>query len=121
MPNIIGICGFFAGIIEKGMFNMVEIKYENGVLTALLKGEIDHHSAADMRITIDGETEKLRPRTLILDFSGIGFMDSSGVGLVLGRYKNMSLLGGRLKVVSRPPRLQKVFALSGLAALGILN
>ena len=100
---------------------MCEMKYDKGVLTAVLSGEIDHHAASDMRITIDGQAQRFKPRTLELDFSKVSFMDSSGVGLVMGRYRNMQMLGGKLRVVNVPERHLKMFRLSGLAHLGIFK
>ena len=100
---------------------MIEMKYDKGVLTAILGGEIDHHAASDMRITIDGQTQRFKPKTLELDFAKVSFMDSSGVGLVMGRYRSMQLLGGKLRVINVPDRLLKMFRLSGLAHLGIFN
>lgn len=100
---------------------MIEMKYDKGTLTALLSGEIDHHAASDMRITIDGQTQRFKPSTLELDFSKVNFMDSSGVGLVMGRYRNMQMLGGKLKVINAPDRILRIFRLSGLAHLGIFS
>ena len=58
---------------------------------------------------------------LVLDFSAVQFMDSSGVGLVMGRYRQMNLLGGRLRVVNVPENFDRVFRLSGLAGLGVME
>lgn len=90
-------------------------------LTVLLSGEIDHHSAAGMRAQIDEAIERYRPVTLTLDFGGVTFMDSSGIGLVMGRYKLMSSFGGAVNVVNTPKPLQKVMRLSGLDRLARIN
>lgn len=100
---------------------MVDITYENGVVTAKLFGEIDHHLAPGLRGAIDAKCESSRPSRLVLDFGRVGFMDSSGVGLVMGRYRMISLLGGKLEVVNVPPNLQKIFVLSGLGKLGVMK
>ncbi|MEG1774675.1 MAG: anti-sigma factor antagonist [Oscillospiraceae bacterium] len=63
-------------------------------LRVLLFGEIDHHSAIEMRRQIDEAAERHRPRNLVLDFGGVTFMDSSGIGLVMGRYKLVGGWGG---------------------------
>lgn len=86
-------------------------------LTVLLAGEIDHHSAAGMRTQIDEAIERYRPAVLRLDFGGVTFMDSSGIGLVMGRYKLISTLGGTVSVVNIPKPLQKVMRLAGLDRL----
>ena len=90
-------------------------------LTVLLTGEIDHHSAAGMRAQIDEAIERHRPAVLMLDFGGVTFMDSSGIGLVMGRYKLMNSLGGTVSVVNTPKPLQKVMRLAGLDRLARIN
>ena len=100
---------------------MVDVTYENGVVTARLRGEIDHHLAPALRGEIDAKCESSRPSRLVLDFGGVGFMDSSGVGLIMGRYRMISLLGGKLEVVNVPQNLQKIFVLSGLGSLGVMK
>ncbi len=95
--------------------------YENGVLTAFLDGEIDHDAAAKIRTRVDSTAESLKPRVLCLDFRDVGFMDSSGVGLVMGRYRAMKLMGGTLRVVNVPDRLYRIFAMSGIEGLGVLR
>ena len=67
---------------------------EKSKLTAYISGEIDHHSAKSIRKEIDINVEKLKPTDLYLDFSKVDFMDSSGIGLVMGRYKLQSERGG---------------------------
>ena len=67
----------------------VNISSENGTAVALLSGEIDHHSAKNMRNEIDRFVISMQPECLAMDFTGITFMDSSGIGLIIGRYKLM--------------------------------
>ncbi|MBQ6152741.1 MAG: anti-sigma factor antagonist [Ruminococcus sp.] len=100
---------------------MVDMTYKNDILTAGLYGEIDHHIAPKVRGEIDAKCESLRPKVLRLDFKAVTFMDSSGVGLVMGRQRCISLLGGRLEVVNIPKQIEKVFSLSGLGSLGVLK
>ena len=100
---------------------MLNISYENGVLTAKLSGELDHHIAPDIRSDIDSSCESVRPARLVLDFGGVTFMDSSGIGLIMGRYRCISLLGGRLEVVNIPPSLKKIFVISGIGTLGVMK
>lgn len=99
---------------------MLELQREEGIMTAVLRGELDQHNCALIRKKIDSATERERPRVLCLDFSGVQFMDSSGIGLVMGRYRQMSLIGGRLKVINVPAHLEKMFTLSGLQGLGVM-
>ncbi len=89
-------------------------------IAVLLTGELDHHAARDIREQIDGAIDRCRVRRLRLDFSEVGFMDSSGIGLVMGRYRLMKTLGGELQVVGASDRIEKVMRLAGLDKLGIL-
>lgn len=100
---------------------MVDITYENGELYARLYGEIDHHIAPRIRSEIDAKCENYRPARLVLDFAAVSFMDSSGIGLIMGRYRCISLLGGQLEVVNIPSGLKKIFTLSGLGSLGVMK
>lgn len=100
---------------------MFETKFSNNVLTAYLSGEIDHDSAAQIRVRVDGMAQELKPGLLCLDFGGVSFMDSSGVGLVMGRFRQMKLLGGRLRVQNYSDSLYRIFAMSGLEGLGVLR
>lgn len=95
--------------------------FENGILTAYLEGEIDHDAAVVMRRQLDASVQTVKPRILCLDFAGVGFMDSSGVGLVMGRYRTMKLLGGSLRVVRVPERIYRIFTMSGLEGLGVMR
>lgn len=100
---------------------MLKTKFENNVLTAFIEGELDHDSAARIRTKLDGICESIKPKLLNLDFFGVSFMDSSGIGLVLGRYRQMKLLGGSVRVINIPENMYRLFALSGLEGLGVLR
>lgn len=100
---------------------MLKTDFKNNILTAYIDGEIDHDYASKLRSKIDGVTEALKPKLLCLDFSGVSFMDSSGIGLVMGRYRQMKLLGGSLRVVNIPENMYRMFAISGLEGLGVLR
>lgn len=87
---------------------------EEKKLTVKLSGEIDHHSAASVRRRIDGEMIKNEPEELLIDFSGVTFMDSSAVGLVIGRYKKAAGYGCKLSVTGLKARDKKIMLMSGL-------
>ncbi len=91
----------------------------NAVTTVYLAGELDHHNAAPLREKVDSVIRKRCPKTLVLDFGGISFMDSSGIGFVMGRYKLMQSIGGQLRVSGASPRMEKVMRLAGLERLPI--
>ena len=95
----------------------VEILHEKRSMTAVVSGEIDHHAAADIRITIDGELERATPEVLTFDMSGVTFMDSSGVGLVLGRARAMGQWGGKVRIKDPSARAEKILKMSGLGPL----
>ena len=92
---------------------------KKGCVVAVIEGDIDHHTAKDIRETIDEYIEKYSPLFLKLDFGEVRFMDSSGIGLIMGRYKLMTSLRGKLKVVNVPRNLERMIKLSGLTTLGI--
>lgn len=100
---------------------MLQTDYRDNILTVYIGGEIDHDAAARLRNGIDAAAQTLRPAALCLDFGKVSFMDSSGVGLVMGRYRCMKLLGGKLRVVNIPDRIYRIFAMSGLEGLGVLG
>ena len=95
----------------------VEITAAGRVLCARLIGDIDHHTAKQLRGDIDIAVNENDPEELILDFSAVTFMDSSGIGLVMGRYKLMQERGGRLVGAKTPPYISKVMRVSGISRL----
>ena len=99
----------------------VEIKVKGDVMTAYISGEIDHHTAAGIRESIDNAIELNMPSLLALDFGGVSFMDSSGIGLVMGRYRNVSKHGAKLHISSASPQIYKVMKLAGLERLATLD
>ena len=90
-------------------------------VTIWLSGELDHHAARSLREQIDGAVDRTGAKRLRLDFEGVTFMDSSGIGLIMGRYRLMQLEGGTLVVTGASERLRKVMRLAGLDRLGILR
>lgn len=87
----------------------------SGTLAAYLSGEIDHHAAQALRREIDAQIDARLPDLLTLDFSGVTFMDSSGVGLILGRGRYIAALGGRLTVQNPPHAVRKMLDLARIA------
>ena len=96
---------------------MIKILTTGGVTLAELSGDLDHHTARLMRTDIDRELAEKRPRRLVIDFSSVTFMDSSGIGLIMGRYRIMNEQGGEV-IVARPPAyIKKVLRLAGVDRL----
>lgn len=92
----------------------VRIETADSTVKAYIDGEIDHHCAAEIRGEIDLAVDESRPESLILDFGEVTFMDSSGIGLVMGRYQVMKELGGRVSLQNAPAHIKKVMRLAGL-------
>lgn len=99
----------------------VRLASEEGCLTAYLSGEIDHHAAKELREAIDSRAASQKPEKLLLNFREVTFMDSSGIGLVMGRYRLMQELGGELRVTGVPSHIRKVMRLSGLDKLAVME
>lgn len=99
----------------------LKIESKDNAVTVYLTGEIDHHRAADIREKIDMAIERIRPPMLYLDFGGVTFMDSSGIGLVMGRYRAMQLIGGKLIVRNINPQIKKIMRLAGLEKLSVME
>ena len=82
-----------------------------------LRGEIDHHSAVAVRSAIDDMIRTKRPAELIIDMSAVDFMDSSGLGLIMGRYSLMQKIGGEFALRNPNERIVKIFELAGLSRM----
>ncbi len=93
---------------------LLSLEEEDGILTVTLGGEIDHHSAVWVRTEIDNAISMIRPSKAVFDLSGIDFMDSSGIGLIMGRYAKMRALGGELTLRNPNERILKIFNMAGL-------
>ncbi len=90
-------------------------------VTAFLEGEIDHHTAASLRLEIDEAVQANKPKTLKLDFGDVTFMDSSGIGLVMGRYRTLQPFGGKLVVSNLSPQVYKIMQLAGLEKIAKIS
>ena len=87
---------------------------QDGVLWVKPVGDIDHHTAKDIRDAMDDLIVKNNPGELELDLSAIDFMDSSGLGLVLGRYKKQAEIGGKFKIINPSRRIMQILQLAGV-------
>ena len=92
----------------------IEKEVVGGVLVVRLRGELDHHTVEPLRDEIEQSLEHTHYRGLVLSFQGIDFMDSSGLGLILGRYRTLSSRGGRMVLCEVNASLRKIFELSGI-------
>ena len=87
---------------------------EGKMVTACLIGEIDHHGAGKLREEIDTMLERNHPDTLILDFREVTFMDSSGIGLIMGRYRALGMKQGCILAEGANEHIQRLLRLSGV-------
>ncbi|MHC6180687.1 anti-sigma F factor antagonist [Clostridium sp. JNZ X4-2] len=92
----------------------LEFKVRVDKLIVGIKGELDHHSAEEVRNKIDDRLDRDGLDKLIMDFSGVSFMDSSGIGVVIGRYKKLNLKNGAMCIAGATDLVKRVFELSGL-------
>lgn len=99
----------------------VKLYLADEIMTAYLEGEIDHHNAKNIRSEIDDSAQRSHPKLLVLDFRDVSFMDSSGIGLVMGRYSLMQELSGELRVINLSGHIRKVMKLAGLDRLSVLE
>ena len=99
----------------------IRIQQTGEVMSAYLIGELDHHTAKEMREEIDSALDLNMPTLLIIDFSEITFMDSSGIGLVMGRYRKISKTGAELHITGTSPQIYKVMKLAGIERLARLE
>ena len=93
----------------------VSLYVENQILFVNLSGELDHHTSSQLRNrlnTVMGESEV---KHIIFNLKHLEFMDSSGIGIILGRYNQIKTIDGTVMVVGMKPLVKKVFELSGLS------
>ena len=91
------------------------------VLISCIRGDVDHHSALPLRQAIDKSMKAFDCSDLVMDFSGVDFMDSSGIGLVMGRYKAAKAYGGKITVSGASSQIKKVMKLAGLERLASIE
>ena len=87
------------------------------ILSIRIRGEIDHHTSSAIRTGIDATLFERRPKKLILDLSAVSFMDSSGLGLIMGRYSVMKELEGEMTVWNPSPETSGILRLAGMDRL----
>ena len=97
----------------------MNIKYDekDKQLTLEITEEIDHCEVEKIRRKADYEIERYIPRKVVFDFNKVSFMDSAGIGLVLGRYKNASMLGGKVELINVNKSVYKILKMSGIIKL----
>ena len=93
----------------------MEYQVQENCLTIYLPAEVDHHNAEEMKRKADKLIDRNHIKYVIFDFENTDFMDSSGIGVIMGRYKTISLIGGEVWAVHTNARIRKILTLSGTA------
>lgn len=101
----------------------VTIEASGSIVIAYLIGEIDHHTAANVREKIDSIIKYKKPNHLIIDFRNVTFMDSSGIGLVMGRYRLMQSISptASLEIKNVTAQAKKIMELAGLGRIAVIK
>ena len=89
-----------------------EYKDLDKLLILKVTEEIDHHTTEKIRRKMDNEITRYMPRKVLFDFNEVSFMDSAGIGLIIGRYKVAKLFGGDVEIVNARPSVKKVLEMS---------
>lgn len=92
----------------------IELEVKHDILLVRLSGELDHHTADELRSQITNTIENRNVLHIVLNLGNLSFMDSSGLGVILGRYKQINNNGGKMVVCSISPSVKRLFEMSGL-------
>ncbi|MBQ4159597.1 MAG: anti-sigma factor antagonist [Clostridia bacterium] len=92
----------------------IEYNGQRRALIVRLDAEVDHHSAAQIRESVDAQFLRTKANHIIFDFSSLQFMDSSGIGLIMGRYRLIRPLDGKIVLAGVSEQLDRLMSLSGI-------
>jgi stage II sporulation protein AA (anti-sigma F factor antagonist) len=92
----------------------IDIEIKQDVLCIRLSGELDHHTADELREKATNAIERNEIRHIVLNLEDLSFMDSSGLGVIIGRYKQIKQVHGEMVVCAISPAIQRLFDMSGL-------
>lgn len=95
-------------------------KLINRTLIISIIGEIDHHTCEDARDRIDNYIDCNSVKNAIFDFTDVSFMDSAGIGVIIGRYKRLSVMGGKVSVVTNRPQIKRILEISGIQRISCI-
>ena len=87
---------------------------EEKILLFEFTEELDHHESEKIRKRADYEIQRFMPKKVILDFKKVNFMDSAGIGLILGRYKSTGCYGGNVELINVKPKIKKIIEMAGI-------
>lgn len=92
----------------------VNINHKDDIMIVKMSGELDHHYVEDSRKMIDKDLDKKNIKNLVFDLEDVTFMDSSGIGLVIGRYKKVNSNNGQVSIVGAQKRVDTIFKMAGI-------
>jgi len=92
----------------------IELLGEKRTILVEIDGELDHHIAGKLRETVDSKIRCTNAVNVIFDFSKVTFMDSSGLGVIMGRYKTVKTLGGQVVIFGLNPQIKRIIEMSGI-------
>jgi len=86
-------------------------------LTIKLKGDLDHHSADESRVLIDKKINEGKYNKIVIDLKKLDFIDSSGIGFVIGRYKLIRKRNGVIEITNASSKVRKILDMSGIGKI----
>ncbi|MGL4363081.1 MAG: STAS domain-containing protein [Cellulosilyticaceae bacterium] len=95
----------------------IDFGMHESILIVTPKGEIDHHTCVEIRERVEQEYSKRRAKSILFNCENIVFMDSSGIGLLIGRYRQVVVFGGQVGLYNVSPKVDKILNLSGVYKL----
>lgn len=113
---------YYINVLDKSSLNICEeekiMKFElakNGnLLIVKVSGELDHHFADEIRVRVDAELMRPPITNILFDFENLTFMDSSGIGMIMGRYKKVKALGGKAWIICKNHNAIRILEMSGV-------
>ena len=100
-------------VLKEGRMK-IDFDEKDKLLNLEIYEEIDHHRAEILRRNADYEIQRRNPKRVILDFNNVYFMDSAGIGMVIGRYKTASMIGAKIEMKNVKPNIRKIFDMTGV-------
>ena len=98
----------------KEEYMKIDFNEKDKLLNLEIDEEIDHHRADNLRRIADYEIQRRNPKRVILDFNNVFFMDSAGIGMVIGRYKTASMVGAKLEMRNVKENIKRIFEMTGI-------
>lgn len=95
----------------------IKLKKKNNILTVAFSGELDHHGAAEFKNELDSYLLANNAKNVIFDFKDLTFMDSSGIGAIMGRYKIIKSFGGKMAIAGANRQVDTILGISGIKKL----